>query len=188
MNCCYCFEGGAEEAAALHQLPQAAGRPGRVRQVGVNKGLRVRRQWEGLWQPRLAFACSHPCLRSVIKWFCVCDHRPGTLHDFRSHEIADQLTLLDAELFYNIEVPESPLLSLFCFQFWLCYSDLTLYLSLFLSLLRFLRCCFGPRNRTRKRVPIWLSSQSTLTIWATGESWTWAYTYRLSMHYITPTR
>lgn len=30
--------------------------------------------------------------------------RPGTLHDFRSHEIADQLTLLDAELFYKIEV------------------------------------------------------------------------------------
>uniref|UniRef100_A0A673LGF0 CRK SH3-binding GNRP n=1 Tax=Sinocyclocheilus rhinocerous TaxID=307959 RepID=A0A673LGF0_9TELE len=32
--------------------------------------------------------------------------RPGTLHDFRSHEIADQLTLLDAELFYTIEIPE----------------------------------------------------------------------------------
>ncbi|XP_056302168.1 rap guanine nucleotide exchange factor 1b isoform X5 [Danio aesculapii] len=32
--------------------------------------------------------------------------RPGTLHDFRSHEIADQLTLLDAELFYKIEIPE----------------------------------------------------------------------------------
>ena len=32
------------------------------------------------------------------------DSRPGTLHDFRSHEIADQLTLLDAELFYKIEV------------------------------------------------------------------------------------
>lgn len=31
-------------------------------------------------------------------------NRPGTLHDFRSHEIADQLTLLDAELFYKIEV------------------------------------------------------------------------------------
>ncbi len=35
---------------------------------------------------------------------CVCSNRPGTLHDFRSHEIADQLTLLDAELFYKIEV------------------------------------------------------------------------------------
>ncbi|XP_034092930.1 rap guanine nucleotide exchange factor 1b isoform X11 [Gymnodraco acuticeps] len=34
--------------------------------------------------------------------------RPGTLHDFRSHEIADQLTLLDAELFYKIEVLEIP--------------------------------------------------------------------------------
>lgn len=33
-----------------------------------------------------------------------CAYRPGTLHDFRSHEIADQLTLLDAELFYKIEV------------------------------------------------------------------------------------
>uniref|UniRef100_A0A8C9VQD2 CRK SH3-binding GNRP n=1 Tax=Scleropages formosus TaxID=113540 RepID=A0A8C9VQD2_SCLFO len=32
--------------------------------------------------------------------------RPGTLHDFRSHEIAEQLTLLDAELFYKIEIPE----------------------------------------------------------------------------------
>nr|XP_014340836.1 PREDICTED: rap guanine nucleotide exchange factor 1 [Latimeria chalumnae] len=32
--------------------------------------------------------------------------RPGTLHDFHSHEIADQLTLLDAELFYKIEIPE----------------------------------------------------------------------------------
>ncbi|XP_035377292.1 rap guanine nucleotide exchange factor 1b isoform X4 [Electrophorus electricus] len=32
--------------------------------------------------------------------------RPGTLHDFRSHEIADQLTLLDAGLFYKIEIPE----------------------------------------------------------------------------------
>lgn len=34
----------------------------------------------------------------------MCPNRPGTLHDFRSHEIADQLTLLDAELFYKIEV------------------------------------------------------------------------------------
>ncbi|XP_046904723.1 rap guanine nucleotide exchange factor 1 [Hypomesus transpacificus] len=32
--------------------------------------------------------------------------RPGTLHDFRSHEIAEQLTLLDAKLFYKIEIPE----------------------------------------------------------------------------------
>ncbi|XP_077691927.1 rap guanine nucleotide exchange factor 1 [Eretmochelys imbricata] len=32
--------------------------------------------------------------------------RPGTLHDFHSHEIAEQLTLLDAELFYQIEIPE----------------------------------------------------------------------------------
>ncbi|XP_039575750.1 rap guanine nucleotide exchange factor 1 isoform X5 [Passer montanus] len=32
--------------------------------------------------------------------------RPGTLHDFHSHEIAEQLTLLDAELFYKIEIPE----------------------------------------------------------------------------------
>ena len=31
-------------------------------------------------------------------------YRPGTLHDFHSHEIAEQLTLLDAELFYKIEV------------------------------------------------------------------------------------
>ncbi|ELV12677.1 Rap guanine nucleotide exchange factor 1, partial [Tupaia chinensis] len=32
--------------------------------------------------------------------------RPGTLHDFPSHELAEQLTLLDAELFYKIEIPE----------------------------------------------------------------------------------
>ncbi|XP_038230577.1 rap guanine nucleotide exchange factor 1 isoform X4 [Dermochelys coriacea] len=32
--------------------------------------------------------------------------RPGTLHDFHSLEIAEQLTLLDAELFYKIEIPE----------------------------------------------------------------------------------
>ncbi|XP_063794574.1 rap guanine nucleotide exchange factor 1-like [Pseudophryne corroboree] len=32
--------------------------------------------------------------------------RPGTLHDFHSHEIAEQLTLLNAELFYKIEIPE----------------------------------------------------------------------------------
>uniref|UniRef100_A0A670YBA0 Rap guanine nucleotide exchange factor 1 n=1 Tax=Pseudonaja textilis TaxID=8673 RepID=A0A670YBA0_PSETE len=32
--------------------------------------------------------------------------RPGTLHDFHSHEISEQLTLLDAELFYKIEIPE----------------------------------------------------------------------------------
>ncbi|XP_075041374.1 rap guanine nucleotide exchange factor 1 isoform X5 [Mixophyes fleayi] len=32
--------------------------------------------------------------------------RPGTLHDFHSHEVAEQLTLLDAELFYKIEIPE----------------------------------------------------------------------------------
>lgn len=37
----------------------------------------------------------------------MCPNRPGTLHDFRSHEIADQLTLLDAELFYKIEVKKS---------------------------------------------------------------------------------
>uniref|UniRef100_A0A673W9A7 CRK SH3-binding GNRP n=1 Tax=Salmo trutta TaxID=8032 RepID=A0A673W9A7_SALTR len=50
--------------------------------------------------------------------------RPGTLHDFRSHEIADQLTLLDAELFYNIEVPESPLLLTFSLtEHCLCLSS-----------------------------------------------------------------
>ncbi|XP_078502306.1 rap guanine nucleotide exchange factor 1 isoform X2 [Lissotriton helveticus] len=32
--------------------------------------------------------------------------RPGTLHDFHSLEVAEQLTLLDAELFYKIEIPE----------------------------------------------------------------------------------
>ncbi|XP_075761665.1 rap guanine nucleotide exchange factor 1 isoform X4 [Pelodiscus sinensis] len=32
--------------------------------------------------------------------------RPGTLHDFHSLEIAEQLTLLDAVLFYKIEIPE----------------------------------------------------------------------------------
>ncbi|KAM6954401.1 rap guanine nucleotide exchange factor 1 [Aplochiton taeniatus] len=32
--------------------------------------------------------------------------RPGTLLDFRSQDVADQLTLMDAELFYKIELPE----------------------------------------------------------------------------------
>ncbi|XP_035514092.1 rap guanine nucleotide exchange factor 1-like [Morone saxatilis] len=32
--------------------------------------------------------------------------RPGTLLDFRSHDLAEQLTLLDSELFYKIELPE----------------------------------------------------------------------------------
>lgn len=37
-------------------------------------------------------------------YFILVSCRPGTLHDFHSHEIAEQLTLLDAELFYKIEV------------------------------------------------------------------------------------
>ncbi|XP_075879211.1 rap guanine nucleotide exchange factor 1 isoform X1 [Nelusetta ayraudi] len=32
--------------------------------------------------------------------------RPGTLLDFRSHDLAEQLTLLDSELFYKIKLPE----------------------------------------------------------------------------------
>ncbi|KAK2838238.1 hypothetical protein Q5P01_015450 [Channa striata] len=32
--------------------------------------------------------------------------RPGTLLDFRSQDLAEQLTLLDSELFYKIELPE----------------------------------------------------------------------------------
>ncbi|KAM3867582.1 rap guanine nucleotide exchange factor 1-like [Diretmus argenteus] len=32
--------------------------------------------------------------------------RPGTLHDFRSQDVAEQLTLMDSELFYKIELPE----------------------------------------------------------------------------------
>ncbi|XP_062272854.1 rap guanine nucleotide exchange factor 1-like [Scomber scombrus] len=32
--------------------------------------------------------------------------RPGTLLDFRSHDLAEQLTLLDSELFYKIELQE----------------------------------------------------------------------------------
>ncbi|XP_056134075.1 rap guanine nucleotide exchange factor 1-like [Lampris incognitus] len=32
--------------------------------------------------------------------------RPGTLHDFRSQDIAEQLTLMDSELFCKIELPE----------------------------------------------------------------------------------
>lgn len=42
-------------------------------------------------------------VEDITEYF-LCPNRPGTLHDFRSHEIADQLTLLDAELFYKIEV------------------------------------------------------------------------------------
>lgn len=86
-------QGGAEEAAALHQLAQAAGCPRRLGQVnadGVSK---------------LAGGAGTSKSEDVVteKLSCVI-FRPGTLHDFRSHEIADQLTLLDAELFYKIEV------------------------------------------------------------------------------------
>lgn len=49
-------------------------------------------------------SCDLCSLQYTYKW-SACPNRPGTLHDFRSHEIADQLTLLDAELFYKIEVP-----------------------------------------------------------------------------------
>lgn len=48
-------------------------------------------------------SCDKYSLQYTYKW-SACPNRPGTLHDFRSHEIADQLTLLDAELFYKIEV------------------------------------------------------------------------------------
>lgn len=41
---------------------------------------------------------------SHLLFFILLSYRPGTLHDFHSHEIAEQLTLLDAELFYKIEV------------------------------------------------------------------------------------
>lgn len=34
--------------------------------------------------------------------------RPGTLLDFRSQDLAEQLTLLDSELFYKIEVSILP--------------------------------------------------------------------------------
>lgn len=90
-----------------------------------------------------------------------CLNRPGTLHDFRSHEIADQLTLLDAELFYKIEVSCS-----FVFQLIIGQTNYLLVLFSF----RFLKCYFGPRSRMRRRVRTWLSSQSTLTTWATGET------------------
>lgn len=93
-------------------------------------------------------------------------HRPGTLHDFRSHEIADQLTLLDAELFYKIEV-----------LFVLCRSSHSITRPLrssgvsdmfFLSVCRSLRSFSGQRNRTKRRVPIWPSSLSTSTTCHTG--------------------
>lgn len=34
--------------------------------------------------------------------------RPGTLLDFRSQDLAEQLTLLDSELFYKIKVCDPP--------------------------------------------------------------------------------
>lgn len=98
----------------------------------------------------------------------MCPNRPGTLHDFRSHEIADQLTLLDAELFYKIEVKQS---SPFCWSvlFMLrLWADPPVKPCWFPP--RSQRYCFGPRSRTKRRVQTWLSSQSTLTTWAIGEA------------------
>lgn len=109
-------------------------------------------------------------------------YRPGTLHDFRSHEIADQLTLLDAELFYKIEVlclrfvqystlkslgivDASNIMKLLFKMDEGKFSGLDLlsvcrfnmspkpHVHAFLLFCRFLRCCSGPRSRMRRRVP-----------------------------------
>ena len=37
---------------------------------------------------------------------CVCVCRQALLLDFKSEQIAEQMTLLDAELFLKIEIPE----------------------------------------------------------------------------------
>lgn len=99
-------------------------------------------------------------------------YRPGTLHDFRSHEIADQLTLLDAELFYKIEVRWfSPHMDLHWFALWgLASRGPELTSTLLLISLRFQKFCFGQRSRMRRKVQTWLNSQSTLTTWAIGKT------------------
>ena len=56
----------------------------------------------------LVHAAESSGLAVALVLILLCVSRPGTLHDFRSHEIADQLTLLDAELFYKIEVRGRP--------------------------------------------------------------------------------
>jgi hypothetical protein len=76
--------------------------------------------------------------------------RPGTLHDFHSHEIAEQLTLLDAELFYKIEVcVEWPNM-----ERQLCVpGSWSISAVCSISSYRFLRFYFGPKSRTRRRAP-----------------------------------
>lgn len=54
-----------------------------------------------LWPRRAQKESLHHSPATMLLMLC---SRPGTLHDFHSHEIAEQLTLLDAELFYKIEV------------------------------------------------------------------------------------
>lgn len=91
------------------------------------------------------------------------------MHDFHSHEIAEQLTLLDAELFYKIEVcVEVP-----CKRKQLSAWTLLLTVpkestpparprpgtpqAIVPSVLfppRFLKFCFGPKSRMRRRAPI----------------------------------
>ncbi len=47
----------------------------------------------------------HPFIHLDIIVSCLLSSfRPGTLLDFRSQDLAEQLTLLDSELFYKIEV------------------------------------------------------------------------------------
>lgn len=101
-------------------------------------------------------ASLHYCSPTMLLMLC---SRPGTLHDFHSHEIAEQLTLLDAELFYKIEVGAE----------WPCEgkqlsvlgrapapgpgpSQAELPSPLFPP--RSLRSCFGPKSRMRRRAPI----------------------------------
>lgn len=61
-----------------------------------------------LWL-RQIFVFLYQCLNTYINesnlYFALC-YRQSTLFDFKSEHIAEQMTLLDAELFNNIEIPE----------------------------------------------------------------------------------
>ncbi len=82
--------------------------------------------------------------------------RPGTLLDFRSQDLAEQLTLLDSELFYKIEVkilPVSPIYLTYLSHLTVSHLSVSSNCLTYLShLSSFQRCCCGLRSRMRRRV------------------------------------
>lgn len=88
-------------------------------------------------------------------------HRPGTLLDYRSQDLAEQLTLLDSQLFFRIEVYTILCLS----HLYDCHLPVTC-LPLLSS---FQRYCCGPKSRMRRRVPTWQSLLNTSTMSPSGK-------------------